>query len=139
MLMMIRGGGFWPGTGKPEEVGTAGTQGCNINIAWQRKGLGDAEYLAAFDLVSKALRSGPRRDAVAFLAWSASLVQHIAASLTACPREQSHPGDCITEAWKQNRVCIGLRLPVHGHTCWACNAGSSPPEHHLQLRVQEPP
>ena len=74
MWVTVRGGGFWPDTGKPEEVGTAEAQGRNINIAWQRKGLGDAEYLAAFDLVSKALRSGPRRDAVASLAWTASLV-----------------------------------------------------------------
>ena len=32
-------------------MGADGALGRNINIAWPRKGLGDAEYLAAFDLV----------------------------------------------------------------------------------------
>mmetsp|Transcript_8729 Transcript_8729/g.32510 ORF Transcript_8729/g.32510 Transcript_8729/m.32510 type:complete len:291 (+) Transcript_8729:175-1047(+) len=42
------GDGFYPGTGAAEEVGKNGT---NINVGWLEKGLGDADYLAAFDIV----------------------------------------------------------------------------------------
>ena len=42
------GDGFYPGTGAGEEVGKNGT---NINVGWLEKGLGDADYLAAFDIV----------------------------------------------------------------------------------------
>ena len=54
-VLACRGGNFYPGTGKPEEVGAEGAQGLNINIPWPTKGLGDAEYQAAFELVSPAL------------------------------------------------------------------------------------
>ena len=41
---------FFPGTGKPSEVGVIGTDsyGMNINVAWQKSGMGNAEYGAAF-------------------------------------------------------------------------------------------
>jgi histone deacetylase 6 len=42
------GDGFYPGTGHAEEIGKNAT---NINIGWREKGLGDADYLAAFDIV----------------------------------------------------------------------------------------
>jgi len=42
------GDGFYPGTGAAEEIGKNGT---NVNVGWREKGLGDADYLAAFDLV----------------------------------------------------------------------------------------
>ena len=42
------GDGFYPGTGAIAEVGKGGT---NVNVAWSEKGLGDADYLAAFDVV----------------------------------------------------------------------------------------
>lgn len=42
------GDGFYPGTGAASEVGTSGT---NVNVGWKEKGLGDADYLAAFDIV----------------------------------------------------------------------------------------
>ena len=42
------GDGFYPGTGAASEVGARGT---NVNVAWKEKGLGDADYLAAFDIV----------------------------------------------------------------------------------------
>jgi len=42
------GDGFYPGTGAPTELGAKGT---NVNVGWSEKGLGDADYLAAFDVV----------------------------------------------------------------------------------------
>jgi histone deacetylase 6 len=42
------GDGFYPGTGAMTEVGKRGT---NVNVAWTEKGLGDADYLASFDIV----------------------------------------------------------------------------------------
>ncbi|XP_025418175.1 histone deacetylase 4 isoform X2 [Sipha flava] len=47
-------GNFFPGTGAPEECGTASGLGYNVNIAWSgglHPPLGDAEYLAAFRTV----------------------------------------------------------------------------------------
>jgi acetoin utilization deacetylase AcuC-like enzyme len=49
-MSIHRGGGgartyFYPGTGRPTEVGAAGT---NLNIAWNVSGMGDEEYTAAF-------------------------------------------------------------------------------------------
>ena len=42
-------GAFFPGTGAPTEVGKAGAEGTNVNIAWSSgEPLGDAEYAAAF-------------------------------------------------------------------------------------------
>ena len=39
---------FYPGTGKPSEVGGEDALGTNINIAWTKKGMGNVEYSAAF-------------------------------------------------------------------------------------------
>jgi acetoin utilization deacetylase AcuC-like enzyme len=41
---------FYPGTGAVEEVGGGDGRGYTVNVAW-RGGMGDAEYLAAFDRV----------------------------------------------------------------------------------------
>ena len=45
------GEGFYPGTGAMDEVGTGKGTGYNVNVPWTEKGLSDADYLAAFDLV----------------------------------------------------------------------------------------
>ena len=45
------GNGFYPGTGGMEEVGKDAGTGYTVNVPWGDKGLGDADYLAAFDLV----------------------------------------------------------------------------------------
>ena len=50
-VSLHRGGGFYPGTGTPIETGVGAGAGRNLNVAWTRGGLGDAEYEAAFDLV----------------------------------------------------------------------------------------
>ena len=50
-VSLHRGGGFYPGTGTPIETGAGAGRGRNLNVAWTRGGLGDAEYEAAFDLV----------------------------------------------------------------------------------------
>ena len=42
------GGGFYPGTGHPSEVGVGAGIGTSINIAFTHEGYGDREYLAAF-------------------------------------------------------------------------------------------
>ncbi|HEX7253286.1 MAG TPA: histone deacetylase [Thermoanaerobaculia bacterium] len=41
---------FYPGTGSIEEIGGAGARGGTINVPWPA-GMGDAEYLEAFDRV----------------------------------------------------------------------------------------
>lgn len=50
-VSLHRGGGFYPGTGAPVEVGGGAARGTNLNVAWTRGGLGDADYAAAFELV----------------------------------------------------------------------------------------
>ena len=49
-----RGNGFYPGTGDITDSGRGGGTGFNLNIPWQRGNLTDADYAAAFDLVSSA-------------------------------------------------------------------------------------
>ncbi|CAH8837547.1 unnamed protein product [Trichobilharzia szidati] len=45
-------GGFFPGTGSPEEIGAGPGEGFTINIAWPSGiVMSDAEYLAAFRLI----------------------------------------------------------------------------------------
>ncbi|KDO25434.1 hypothetical protein SPRG_09376 [Saprolegnia parasitica CBS 223.65] len=44
-------GAFYPGTGSPDAVGSGAGAGFNVNIGWSGGGVGDAEYLAAFDRV----------------------------------------------------------------------------------------
>ena len=46
-----RNGEFYPGTGSPTEVGNGNGEGFTLNIGWGDTGVGDAEYLAAFDQV----------------------------------------------------------------------------------------
>lgn len=50
-----RGGGgiekeewFYPGTGRPTEVGAGTGKGTNLNLVWTRSGMGNEEYAAAF-------------------------------------------------------------------------------------------
>ena len=40
--------GFFPQSGKPDEVGRGRAEGFNVNVAWSSAGMGDAEYLLAF-------------------------------------------------------------------------------------------
>jgi hypothetical protein len=42
---------YWQGCGYAEEVGKKEGRGFNVNVPWTSKGMGDADYLAAFDLV----------------------------------------------------------------------------------------
>uniref|UniRef100_A0AAV2M4Q9 Histone deacetylase n=1 Tax=Knipowitschia caucasica TaxID=637954 RepID=A0AAV2M4Q9_KNICA len=47
-------GGFFPGSGHPDEVGAGAGEGFNVNVAWTGgldPPMGDAEYLAAFRAV----------------------------------------------------------------------------------------
>ena len=39
---------FFPGTGRPEEVGHGPAEGSNLNVAWDVKQVGNVEYAAAF-------------------------------------------------------------------------------------------
>ena len=45
------GPGWYPQTGHLDEVGAKAGRGCNVNVGWPADGLGDADYLAAFELV----------------------------------------------------------------------------------------
>ena len=45
------GNDFYPGTGAADETGRGAGAGYNVNVSWEEKALGDADYLAAFDLV----------------------------------------------------------------------------------------
>ncbi|GHP05645.1 hypothetical protein PPROV_000439500 [Pycnococcus provasolii] len=42
---------FYPGTGDATEVGAEGAEGRNLNVPWTEKGVGNGDYLAAFDWV----------------------------------------------------------------------------------------
>ena len=44
-------GSFFPGTGAVSEVGSGSGEGYTVNIPWPSKGMGDAEYMSAFDQV----------------------------------------------------------------------------------------
>ena len=50
-LHRYEGGSFYPGTGGVWEVGEGDGTGSCVNVAWPRGGMGDAEYMAAFDAV----------------------------------------------------------------------------------------
>ena len=50
---------FYPGTGGVDDVGAGAGEGLNLNVPWPDKGLGDADYLAAFDLVVARIFSFP--------------------------------------------------------------------------------
>ena len=43
--------GFYPETGDADEIGRGKGRGHNINVPWPEKGLSDADYLAALDLL----------------------------------------------------------------------------------------
>ncbi|XP_057459925.1 histone deacetylase 15 isoform X2 [Actinidia eriantha] len=45
------GGRFYPGTGAVHEVGTMGAEGYCVNVPWSRGGVGDNDYLFAFQHV----------------------------------------------------------------------------------------
>ncbi|KAF4391688.1 hypothetical protein G4B88_005574 [Cannabis sativa] len=45
------GGKFYPGTGAADEVGTMGAEGFCVNVPWSRKGVGDNDYVFAFQHV----------------------------------------------------------------------------------------
>ena len=42
---------FYPGTGRPTEVGNGDGEGTNLNIVWGEGGMGDQEYSAAFSQI----------------------------------------------------------------------------------------
>ena len=42
------GGGFYPGTGHPSEVGVGAGEGTSVNVAFTSEGCGDREYMHAF-------------------------------------------------------------------------------------------
>lgn len=42
---------FFPGTGDTGDVGSGAGAGFSVNVPWRSEGLGDAEYLAAFEAV----------------------------------------------------------------------------------------
>ncbi|KAI8470881.1 MAG: hypothetical protein J3K34DRAFT_249070 [Monoraphidium minutum] len=51
-----RDGRFYPeGKGYPAEVGSGPGLGFNVNVGWQAKGFGDADYLATYDIVLEPL------------------------------------------------------------------------------------
>lgn len=55
VMSACRGNGFWPtdhGGGRVEEIGEDAGLGFNVNMPFSEKGLGDAEYLAVFEVVS---------------------------------------------------------------------------------------
>ncbi|KAF5730382.1 Histone deacetylase 15 isoform 1 [Tripterygium wilfordii] len=45
------GGKFYPGTGAAHEVGTKGAEGYCVNVPWSRGGVGDNDYIFAFQHV----------------------------------------------------------------------------------------
>ncbi|KAL9243347.1 hypothetical protein vseg_017245 [Gypsophila vaccaria] len=45
------GGKFYPGTGAAHEVGTMGAEGYCVNVPWSRGGVGDKDYIFAFQNV----------------------------------------------------------------------------------------
>uniref|UniRef100_A0A5B7BQT2 histone deacetylase n=1 Tax=Davidia involucrata TaxID=16924 RepID=A0A5B7BQT2_DAVIN len=45
------GGKFYPGTGAADEVGIWGAEGYSVNIPWSRGGVGDNDYIFAFQHV----------------------------------------------------------------------------------------
>eukprot|EP01138_Halocafeteria_seosinensis_P005430 gb/GECG01005551.1/.p1 GENE.gb/GECG01005551.1/~~gb/GECG01005551.1/.p1 ORF type:complete len:1042 (+),score=127.26 gb/GECG01005551.1/:1-3126(+) len=50
-LHRFDGGSFFPGTGAASEVGGGPGEGYTVNIPWPCRGMGDAEYISAFDQV----------------------------------------------------------------------------------------
>jgi histone deacetylase 6 len=46
---------FYPGTGRPSEIGVGDGTGTNLNICWSVGGMGNEEYAAAFSQVALPL------------------------------------------------------------------------------------
>lgn len=44
-------GHFYPGSGAAEEVGRGSGEGYTVNVPWQGGGVGNGDYLAAFNYV----------------------------------------------------------------------------------------
>jgi len=55
---------FYPGTGKPEEVGYGTASGANLNIGWTSCGMGNVEYAAAFSELVLPLLSAYKPDLI---------------------------------------------------------------------------
>ncbi|KAK2968362.1 hypothetical protein RJ640_019500, partial [Escallonia rubra] len=51
------GGIFYPGTGAANEVGTQGAEGYCVNVPWSRGGVGDNDYIFAFQHVVRPIVS----------------------------------------------------------------------------------
>lgn len=49
---------FYPGTGDYDEVGTGAGKGFNLNVAWPTAGMGDEDYMAAFQHVIIPIATG---------------------------------------------------------------------------------
>jgi histone deacetylase 6 len=56
--------GFYPETGDADEIGIGKGRGHNVNVPWPEKGLSDADYLAAFDLLVSPVASAFAPDLV---------------------------------------------------------------------------
>jgi len=50
-VSLHRGNGFYPNTGDIHEVGTGKGAGFTLNVPWPKGGFGNADYMAAFELV----------------------------------------------------------------------------------------
>ena len=91
--MSCRGNGFYPGTGEVYDAGKGPGEGFNVNIPWQRGGLSDADYIAAFDLVSPPrlesyLHSCNLMDGVAILhRWCICSLQRVCRALCCNPAD----------------------------------------------------
>ena len=56
--------GFYPETGDAGEIGSGSGRGFNVNVPWPEKGLSDADYLAAFDLLVEPVATAFAPDLV---------------------------------------------------------------------------
>ena len=56
--------GFYPETGDAEEIGLGRGRGFNVNVPWPEKGLSDADYVAAFDLLIEPVATAFAPDLV---------------------------------------------------------------------------
>ena len=56
--------GFYPETGDADEIGRGRGRGFNVNVPWPEKGLSDADYLAAFDLLVEPVATAFAPDLV---------------------------------------------------------------------------
>lgn len=54
-MSLHRGNGFYPGTGQSSDVGIGPGAGFSVNVPWLRGGVGDRDYLAAWELLLKPI------------------------------------------------------------------------------------